>query len=391
MCVCVDILTLLNAGSTKELLQIVSRHRSKLMQTSMITEIQQKLTARNAVSDYIHKSISDFRKLVHDTVTVGFCQPSVQSRMEDHSLGQASCALDRDCRITMNGRIAQLKASCITVSHHIRLFEGLKESASSDALLSGATTILDSQVFFKECKAVILECCTKRLFRLSIEASLLFAKMIWAVGLTSSSSSAELEQVKTVRNDAIDFLFQAKRSASCLKGLEKSNVLVTAIDEAFNLLKKTWYEEVTVQEVAAIKSVLGAEEHWCGFWRICVNGHPVSWLVILNKLFANSQSSLPWVKRGMRLGFVVNNAGAAVADCKCRHMITTSKKGHEREFCPICLTLIAVLSTYLSVTRVVNIQNKVCCSDRLMGFGLYWYIEYQSIDYLKLPIERATN
>ncbi len=66
----------------------------------------------------------------------------------------------------------------------------------------------------------------------------------------------------------------------CAQGFENADELLKAVEESIKLLRKEWYEDVTAEEIAAIKVAMvsepgGIATH-CGHWYNCANGYPVS-------------------------------------------------------------------------------------------------------------------
>jgi hypothetical protein len=77
-----------------------------------------------------------------------------------------------------------------------------------------------------------------------------------------------------------------KAAEICAQGFENARELLKAVDESIKLLRKEWYEEVTAEEIAAVKLAMvsgsgGIATH-SGHWYNCANGHPVSPLKILH-------------------------------------------------------------------------------------------------------------
>ena len=71
-----------------------------------------------------------------------------------------------------------------------------------------------------------------------------------------------------------------KAKEMCGHGFENADKLLEAVEESIRLLRKEWYEEITAEEVAAIKAAMvsgpgGIATH-SGHWYNCANGHPPS-------------------------------------------------------------------------------------------------------------------
>ncbi len=66
----------------------------------------------------------------------------------------------------------------------------------------------------------------------------------------------------------------------CKQPFQNAESLRNAVEESIRLMKKQWYEEVTAEEINAIKAAMvsgsrGIATH-SDHWYNCENGHPVS-------------------------------------------------------------------------------------------------------------------
>jgi thioesterase domain-containing protein len=97
------------------------------------------------------------------------------------------------------------------------------------------------------------------------------------VSTVNTDVTKKAEYVKTAQ----DLLEQAREL--CDQKFQDAELLREAIDASVKQLGKEWYEEVTAEEMAAIKAAMvggarGIATH-SGHWYNCQNGHPVSHLL----------------------------------------------------------------------------------------------------------------
>ena len=84
-------------------------------------------------------------------------------------------------------------------------------------------------------------------------------------------AAIHLEMAKQLLEDAREVCKQLFQNAERLRN---------AVEESIRLMKRQWYEEVTAEEINAIKAAMvsgfqGIATH-LGHWYNCENGHPVS-------------------------------------------------------------------------------------------------------------------
>ena len=190
-------------------------------------------------------------------------------------------AVQRDDRITLGGRAAQLKAESIILDDRLSLSEVLK-SNFANALIKSPSFAPEKRAksLFRHYSALIDSCDAANLPKLTVEASLNYA------GTTRAYQS----YCRTVHNDDMQMASQQvdlakalleKAKGDCRLGFQNADALLKAVNESLRLLSREWYEEVTAEEVAAIKKAMvtagsaGIITH-SGHWYNCANGHPVS-------------------------------------------------------------------------------------------------------------------
>ncbi len=131
--------------------------------------------------------------------------------------------------------------------------------------------------FFKSCKAFIAECKAEKLPRYDVEVRLYFgniARLNRSLG-SNVASDANRKAIEHV-NHAKELLNEAEKM--CQSSFSNADGLRKAVEQTLQQLGKEWYEEVSKDELAAIKAAMlsgprGMATH-SGHWYNCENGHP---------------------------------------------------------------------------------------------------------------------
>lgn len=257
------------------------------------TDITKRLQARHGKANEVKKAIRSFLAKVadkhqpaqklHDATVNAMRRRSVGERMTDLDFAESIPTSPRDRRITLGGRVVQLRAAYITIDDRLRIAQVLK-STSAVASIKLPSNAPERQVssFFKHCKNFIDDCGTEHLPKLGVEASLYYAST--ARSYDSYCRAAKSDDIKCASehvDTAKHLLDEAKDQ--CALGFHNAEALRNAIDDSIRLLGRARYEEVTAEEIAAIKRAMvtgagGIATH-SGHWYNCANGHPVSFSI----------------------------------------------------------------------------------------------------------------
>ncbi|MBE3048131.1 hypothetical protein IMZ48_37625, partial [Candidatus Bathyarchaeota archaeon] len=197
--------------------------------------------------------------------------PSLTASMQDlevspgsHSPGSVS-ALDK--QVTLKARLLQLKV-------HETIFRdtsGLGKEHGKPA--PGQKAMVQ---FLQGCADLCDRATDASLPRVSIAATLLYASVFHLQAYNSDAKPlAPVWDLDTVRD-------RLTHAGSLCDGLSESEGLHVAIDATVRLLAGPRYDEVTPEELKAIKAAMvsgsgGISTH-SGHWYNCANGHPVSGL-----------------------------------------------------------------------------------------------------------------
>jgi len=187
---------------------------------------------------------------------------------------------ERDHRITLGAKMMEIKIDCITMEDKFRVLSAAKakygDSAASLTFPGGSPLIL-IRLFLQSCADFITNCSEKALPKLAVEASLYYARIARLFETSRLSNPKDREMATKCHEKAKTLLEGAEKL--CEQGFRDADTLLQAVNKSLKLLQKEWYEEVTAEELEAIRKAMvsgprGIATH-SGHWYNCVNGHPV--------------------------------------------------------------------------------------------------------------------
>ncbi|KAJ2975951.1 hypothetical protein NQ176_g5227 [Zarea fungicola] len=224
---------------------------------------------RNHPFHKLHEAtIHALRRLESDDLSDGLAALSLES---------PSHRFERDRRVMLTAEMALLKIEFVILEDIMGISRALRHAAIAEPeYWPGGSPLLRAKPFLRSCTSFISGCSTQSLPRLAVEATLCHARM--AQMFQSCLPLDEADMAK-----AIGFVADAKAhldraSLWCEQPFEHADELKEAVQEAIELINRERYEEVSPEEVAAIKRAMvggptGLATH-SGHWYNCVNGHP---------------------------------------------------------------------------------------------------------------------
>lgn len=216
---------------------------------------------------------------LHEATLTASRRKSIERLMTDLSVTDTIPAVPRDRRVTLGGSAMQIHAECIILTDSLSTALALQsEPAGSSFKIPGGPPENIARPFFKTCRIFIDECDIENLPKLGVEARLYFARMARSYDSYCRSTNIKVDQASTYVKDAKALLEDAEEL--CRRPFENAEGLRRAVQESVKLLGREWYEEVTAEELAAVKAAMvsgpqGINTH-SGHWYNCANGHPVS-------------------------------------------------------------------------------------------------------------------
>jgi hypothetical protein len=254
-----------------------------------VSKIEKELHERQDKFKELYKAIQSFRKKfadkhqpaqkLHNATVHAARHRSVNELMANSSLVDSVSTAPRDCRVTYRGSIAQIRVEHIVLRDKFSIIEALKAANSTASIkIPGGNPSQLAKPFFQDCKKFIDECFDENLPKLGVEASLYYAGIARPYESYCRSTKVDIDKGLEYMNIARVVLERAREM--CAQRFENADKLCKAVEESIKLLRKEWYEEVTAEEIAAIKIAMvsgpgGIATH-SGHWYNCKYGHTVS-------------------------------------------------------------------------------------------------------------------
>lgn len=186
---------------------------------------------------------------------------------------------DRDQRITLGGRLYHLKVRQLILNDKFEGFRGYKSrSGCSDLSFPGGSPTERSGSFLRDCEIFIKDCKNAHSPKLAVEATLQYAHVAFLFGSSGAIRDTDRPQATQYRETASGLLDEAEKL--CENAFQDRDKLKQGIERALQMLGREFYEEVTKEEIEAVKRAMvsgrgGIASH-SGHWYNCANGHPVS-------------------------------------------------------------------------------------------------------------------
>jgi hypothetical protein len=284
--------------SREEIVNTIVQARAHL--TLMLTrakrsDLSEVLTKRYEQSKKLENDIKAFcskaadkhqpaQKLHEATVYAKRKEATVTAALEvslaDLAVADIVPSLARDRRVTMGGLMVQLKTEYVILNDKFIVAQAFRSLSGQTPLkIPGGGPNLIAIPFFQRCNDFINECSIENLPKLSVEATLFYASIARSFESTCRSTNANLDKAAAQAEMAKQLLENAQEF--CKQPFQNVEKLRIAVDDSIRLMRKQWYEEVTTEELKAIKAAMvsgsqGISTH-SGHWYNCENGHPVSW------------------------------------------------------------------------------------------------------------------
>lgn len=185
-----------------------------------------------------------------------------------------------DQNVLLAGQILLLKLNHVNLEDKLKIRDAFKtkypKSTRPPAFRDG-TPVKLIRPFLEKCLRILQNCKTANLPKLAVEATLSYAHVTRLRCSIAVGKTDEVAKVAKYRKYAKALLGDA--AELCRTKFEGADDLATAVEDSLQLLGKEFYQEVTKEEVEAIKRAMlsdprGIATH-SGHWFKCENGHPV--------------------------------------------------------------------------------------------------------------------
>ncbi|EXJ73565.1 uncharacterized protein A1O5_03326 [Cladophialophora psammophila CBS 110553] len=269
--------------------KIETRYKKSRELNREINRFLRKVADRHQPAHKLHEAT------VHAISTLESKSKSLDAALASLSIGEPQESIrpvERDRRITLGGRMVQIKAECVVLedkfsvaaiinSASTRLSAESSSAAAVNFTIPGGSPKRLTKPFLQICAIFIKDCNAENLPKLAVEASLYYTRVARHYRNSGLSNNIDDETQDTAKateyiNEARDLLEKALEL--CQQPFENADQLKKAAEESIKFLGKEWYEAVTPEELAAIKRAMvsgsrGLATH-SGHWYHCSNGHP---------------------------------------------------------------------------------------------------------------------
>jgi len=263
----------------------VTRSNPRVSQHKFL-DITNRLKIRQTKTSKLDLDIQDFQKRVadrnqpaqklHDATVHAARQRSIDNLLSNLKL-QTTPVLSRDRRITLGSQAASVRLGFIILFDKFTIAQKVKSSSLAVPVkLSGGSPDQTAKQFFASCRTLIENCTIDNLPKLAVETSIYFAKIARLFEVYCHAIKSEAGKNAHPVEDAKVFLERAL--ILCEQPFKNATLLRAAVEECAKSLRKEWYEEVSKEEIDAIKRAMvsgpkGISTH-SGHWYNCSNGHP---------------------------------------------------------------------------------------------------------------------
>ncbi|KAF3482227.1 uncharacterized protein GIQ15_04986 [Arthroderma uncinatum] len=281
--------------SRDEIMERIRRpngRRTSSVNAAMSLGIDDKLRERRTESKKLESAIKAFRNNFADKYQpaqklheASICMArkaavaasALDVQLANLNLVEATPALAHDSRIIMGGQMAQIKTEFLILEDEVILSKALNSMGNELSIKfpRGPPSLLVAQ-FLQKCEIFIAECDVKNLPKLSVEVTLFYTRIARSFEYLSRSTKTDLDKSASYVGTANKMLEKALEV--CQIPFHNAKGLRAAVEESIRYMAKEWYEEVTQEEVEAVKAAMvsgsgGIATH-SGHWYLCKNGHP---------------------------------------------------------------------------------------------------------------------
>lgn len=200
---------------------------------------------------------------------------SLQNMLEGLNLEPPAAPGERNQRISLEAKLLEFKFDCIVMEDKFKLLQSEK-STNDDSAVNLLSTLF--QRFLESCADFFVKCKESALPRIAVEVSVCYSRVAYVFERLGQTKPSDRETATAFRERAKEILSAA--AGLCKQEFQGADVLSEAVNHMRELLQREWYEEVSKEELKAIKKAMvsgsgGISSH-SGHWYNCANGHPVS-------------------------------------------------------------------------------------------------------------------
>jgi len=216
------------------------------------------------------------RKL-HDAIVHASRKQQSEHMMSSPDLHTSIPPTQRDQRISTGAEILTLKLKTMFFEEKFEILTAMYSKVSLPPVL-GSIPRSRAVEFFKHCESVFESSKRANLARFAVEATLYYAKYARVFERRCQKMKTDIDKAEEYVKKGEAMLAEAREL--CNQPFQNADTIRDAVDGMIKVLRKQWYEDVTDQEIDAIKKAMvqgpGGMATHSGHWYNCVNGHPVS-------------------------------------------------------------------------------------------------------------------
>ncbi|KNG48654.1 nf-x1 finger and helicase domain protein [Stemphylium lycopersici] len=191
----------------------------------------------------------------------------------------ASAKRNRDQRVTFGFRSIKSKVRCLVLEDKYEVacaVQAKYPTTKPKLVFPGGEPLTESVFFLNQCAQLIRECTDESLPKFAVEATLYFSRITGLISSSGLYKDANPDTVMQYREVARWFL--KKAAELCQQPFQGAKELAQAVEHSDRLLGKAFYQEVSREELEAIKQAMvsgsgGIATH-SGHWYECERGHP---------------------------------------------------------------------------------------------------------------------
>lgn len=258
-----------------EVIKIAERVRTRY---ERVRNLEKKI---KSVRDKVADENQPAQKL-HNATVHAARERGIDDLMADLNVFDTVPAVPRDRRITLGARLTQIRMEHIAlvdkfgIAQEVRLAQSKQPESEISVKMPGGAPDQLAKPFLQACGAFFNDCDAENLPKHAVEVSLYYGRVALANQSFCRSAKVDVERAAKYVETTKELLTKADKL--CEQPFQNAKELRKAVEQLMKLLGREWYETVTAEEIAAIKSAMisgpgGIATH-SGHWYNCVNGHP---------------------------------------------------------------------------------------------------------------------
>jgi hypothetical protein len=246
---------------------VLSRYEKASKVELKVRKIQREFARRHQPENKLHDAIirSNLKNI------------EIEDSMNKLMVPERAQTPDIDSHVTIAARLMEMKVSCIILEDKFSLSSRIAPGAQNALSTTVSGGVAAAAPVLKSCHALVDESLEVDLPKYAVEASLFYYRIAVRLSFSGSKTDEERKKAREYRGKAKGLLANAK--SLCQNEFQGSKELGQAVTDAIGIMSRDTYEEVTQEEIEAIKAAMTSGPRGmatnAGHWYKCVKGHPV--------------------------------------------------------------------------------------------------------------------